>query len=89
MGAVLTNWVNGCLVFAEAGERNEDGDNDVWLDVVTRRIYGLALAATRIGSERAAPVHVVLVSSMAVFAAAVDELAIQTNWARCPSTGAC
>ena len=64
-------------------------DDDTWLDVVTRRIYGLALAATRVGSSRDAPLHFVLVSSMAVFAAAPDELAIQTNWARRPSTGAC
>eukprot|EP01043_Picozoa_sp_COSAG02_P044599 COSAG02_NODE_3999_length_5933_cov_3.627871_5_plen_180_part_00 len=63
--------------------------DDTWLDVVTRRMYGLALAATRIGSNRDTPLHFVLVSSMAVFAAAPDELAIQTNWERRPSTGAC
>ena len=79
----------GGVVFAETGVGNEGNDSDAWLDIATRRVYGLALAATRIGSVQGAPLHVVLVSSMAVFDAAPDELAIQTNWERRPSTCAC
>lgn len=75
-------------MFAETAAGNEGKESDAWLDVATRRVYGLALAATRIGSDQG-PLHFVLVSSMAVFAAAPDELAIQTNWERRPSTGAC
>ena len=76
-------------MLAEIDVECTEADDDVaWLDTVTRRMYGLALAATRIGTRRGAPLHIVLVSSMAVFAAAPDDLAIQTNWARRPSTGA-
>ena len=61
-------------------------DSDAWLDVHTMRIYTLALAVARRTEASSAPVRVVLVSSMAVFASADDTLGIQTNWRRRPST---
>jgi hypothetical protein len=64
-------------------QRNTD---DEWLDVHTERIYTVALAVARAGVAAAAPLRVVLVSSMAVFERVDDALSIMPGWRRRPST---